>query len=102
MIEINQINLITLKFVQPINNSINISCINDTYILIYVQPANNIQDDDDFDWNTVQLTWNLNSTYSITNVNLAKFHWSSLLFSFHSTRQTHELPQWLIDYATNS
>ena len=41
------------------NNSINISCINDTNTRIFVLPGNNREDDDDFNWDDVQLTWNL-------------------------------------------
>lgn len=41
------------------NNSINISCINDTNTNIFVLPANRRDDDDDFDWNQIKLTWNV-------------------------------------------
>ncbi len=39
------------------NNSVNISCINETNTMIFVQPANKREDDDDFNWDDVQLTW---------------------------------------------
>ena len=32
------------------NNSINISCINDTNTWIFIMPANSRQDNDDFDY----------------------------------------------------
>ena len=35
------------------NNSINISCINETNMKIYVNPANRRSDDDDFNWDQV-------------------------------------------------
>ena len=39
------------------NISTNISCINKTNTMIYVLPANNREDDDDFNWNDTHLTW---------------------------------------------
>ncbi len=41
------------------NNSTNISCINETNTRIFVLPANKRQDYDDFNWDDVSLTWSL-------------------------------------------
>ncbi len=51
----------TITFDQNMNNSINISCINDTNTWVFIMPANRRQDDDDFDLNSIQFEWNVTS-----------------------------------------
>jgi len=41
------------------NNSINISCINETNTRIFALPANKRQDYDDFSWDDISLIWSL-------------------------------------------
>ena len=41
------------------NNSVNLSCINETNPIIYVQPASQREDDDNFNWDDVKLTWKM-------------------------------------------
>ncbi len=48
-----------IQFNQQMNNQINISCINETNTWIFVMPANKREDDDDFNWEDVQLKWTL-------------------------------------------
>ena len=43
------------------NASINTSCINETNTWIFVLPADNRQDNDDFNSDDIQLTWNITS-----------------------------------------
>ena len=40
IVDINFNGLVTINFDQQMNNSVNISCINETNTQIYVQPAN--------------------------------------------------------------
>ena len=49
----------TINFDQKMNNSINISLINDTNTWIFVMPANNREDFYDFNINDVSLTWKI-------------------------------------------
>ena len=49
----------TIHFEQKMNKSINTSLINDTNTWIFVMPANNREDFDDFNIDDVSLTWKI-------------------------------------------
>lgn len=58
---IDYLGLATINFNQKMNASINTSCINETNTWIFVLPADNRQDNDDFNSDDIQLTWNITS-----------------------------------------